>query len=152
MGYTHYFQMNQKADPAQWAKLVEDFNKLYQKHFTGLIQYESDKAEPPVINAEEIRFNGIGDDGHEPFYIGSDSTEWHFCKTANKPYDIAVCACLLLAAFYIESFEFSSDGFSYNADEEKFDYLETEWVEAIQMLNDYLDYDLSTEFLMPQSA
>jgi hypothetical protein len=75
----------------------------------------------PEFTKERISFNGDGGNGfdHETFYIaakreleswqGPDRLGWAFCKTAHKPYDIVVTACLtLLNADY--GFEVSSDG------------------------------------------
>jgi hypothetical protein len=56
-----------------------------------------------------VCFNGVGDLAHETFVIekkGSDD----FCKTARKPYDLLVVACLI-AAWQILNYRFGSDGF-----------------------------------------
>lgn len=66
----------------------------------------------PEINKSRIMLNGAGPDlDHETFAIEATPTSgsWSFCKTARKPYDIVVVACLtLLAADY--GWEVSSDG------------------------------------------
>ena len=68
----------------------------------------------PTINNELISFNGDGENGlaHETFLYNFDAKpfKFEFCKTARKPYDQAVCLCLLALANNIEGFEFSSDG------------------------------------------
>ena len=46
-------------------------------------------------NTTEFGFNGIGDLSHETFALNVGENEWNFCKTARKPYDLAVCMILL---------------------------------------------------------
>lgn len=77
----------------------------------------------PTITDTTIRFNGNRKWGldHETFRISLDDYNegWvtddgyidDFCKTAEKPYDLAVCLCLLcFKAVYGDDFEYSSDG------------------------------------------
>jgi hypothetical protein len=74
------------------------------------VAYESDcPANPPEIDGERLRFNGVGEDGHETFEVRRDPagnrSPWQkpeagryfdFCKTARKPYDVLVTASLLV--------------------------------------------------------
>ena len=61
-------------------------------------------------NQKEIWLNGVGDDSHEPFILDFKGS-WAFCKTARKPYDIAVKAILILAEKHgILKSPFSFDG------------------------------------------
>ena len=46
---------------------------------------------------------------HESFFLTPETTNWNFCKTARKPYDLLVCA-VLLSAYNILGYELSSDG------------------------------------------
>ena len=46
---------------------------------------------------------------HETLYISIDEFDWSFCKTARKPYDLLVCACLI-ATHEILGYDVSSDG------------------------------------------
>lgn len=74
----------------------------------------------PELTKEKISLNGQGPDlDHETFYFEAtrrkedyqteDQRGWSFCKTARKPYDVVVVACLIfLAADY--GFDVSSDG------------------------------------------
>ena len=75
----------------------------------------------PVLNGAKIRFNGIGEDGHETFYImrkdkpatwaDGQKTVFGFCKTARKPYDKYVVASLILAKIHLgNEITLSSDG------------------------------------------
>ena len=64
-------------------------------------------------------FNGKGDNAHEPFIFPGESG-FNFCKTAYKPYDTVVVACLFVARDYFapDQLEIASDG---EAEENAFD-------------------------------
>ena len=72
----------------------------------------------PILNENGVfAFNGNEDeDGdYESFYVSLHCNrcefEFGFCKTARKPYDVAVCLALLcLANEFGEDFSYSSDG------------------------------------------
>lgn len=66
----------------------------------GVIQYEDDDNAPPLVNTKNIRFNGVGDDGHETFHIYRGQDTWLFCKTATKPYDRYVMAVLFCLRYF----------------------------------------------------
>ena len=71
------------------------------------------EGKEPVFGPDVIRFNGVGDDGHETFLIYRDGHEggFSFCKTAQKPYDEVVCACLIVLNHHLgDKIEISSDG------------------------------------------
>ncbi len=86
------------------------------------IQFEHDEPEPPVFDDNLIRFNGVEHDGHETFYIAQEFDEHYrqpdddgklfaFCKTARKPYDTAVTACLIVLKHHLgDAIRLSSDG------------------------------------------
>lgn len=128
MGYTHYMQQKKEVPVAQWkvltwaVKKVFDNLPAYSTSAGGYhsdepikVQFEDDDPRPPEIGDVIIRFNGAGDLGHETFMIGQDLSEtgerFHFCKTARKPYDYAVCAVLIIVDHYAPGcYETSSDG------------------------------------------
>lgn len=58
-----------------------------------------------------VWFNGTdeGNLSHETFAIYEDEADWSFCKTARKPYDLLVCACLI-AAGKILGYKINTDG------------------------------------------
>lgn len=81
----------------------------------------------PTITDTRIHFNGDAkyDLDHETFHIDladftdeentwrrrGDGSIWDFCKTAEKPYDLAVCLALLsFKEIFGDDFEYSSDG------------------------------------------
>lgn len=70
---------------------------------------ECDVTDPPEITDEHIRFNGFGNAGHETFILEPTMESFAFCKTAQKPYDVAVVA-ILHCASVIAGVEFTSDG------------------------------------------
>ena len=70
-----------------------------------------DGEDDPQFTTDEIRFNGIGDDSHETFALGKGYNGFKFTKTARKPYDRHVLACLILAKKYFgDAIKVSSDG------------------------------------------
>lgn len=84
---------------AAWPKLIEEV-PLILEAADALVCGPADDNEsliPPIANLDEgIAFNGVGDDGHETFYLSREARH-HFVKTLRKPYDTAV-ACILLRA------------------------------------------------------
>ena len=76
---------------------------------------------PPLVTNQEVRFNGKGEDGHETFHFQRETriadyqedkkSAFSFCKTAQKPYDKYVVACLIIAKIIFEkNIKISSDG------------------------------------------
>ena len=61
---------------------------------------------------EFFGFNGDASKGedHETFAFEIGQSKSYFCKTARKPYDLAVCLCLLTIKFHLKGTEISSDG------------------------------------------
>jgi hypothetical protein len=106
----------------------------------------------PIVDDVQVFFNGSavpsekrkkdrnnwtdGDNdklSHEVFYIyriKKDNANFNCCKTARKPYDLMVCAFLILAEYHAPKYyNFSSDG----------DY--DEWYPAITFVSKFLGYD-----------
>lgn len=141
MGYTHYWrrEKNLKDVPngaEKFKKAVNLLNKCIEKIPAELdstdYDWKTGETTPikvpfklaggngtgePVFTDEKVCFNGI-DDGenhyaHETCYIALDDMdyEFDFCKTARKPYDVAVCLTLLcFKHFFGYDFSYSSDG------------------------------------------
>jgi hypothetical protein len=110
MGYTHYFPQNKVPTAEQWQALTAAFDVLYANTSVP-IQWESDDDSAPESGPDCICFNGVGGDGHETFILERDNTSFNFCKTAHKPYDLVVCATLILADYYCPGcYVISSDG------------------------------------------
>ena len=110
MGYTHYWKFNQEPTPEKFTEFVEGVRQ---------ITATADEAGIPIgeelYKSDYVRFNGVGDGAHESFYIelpvGDERYDDGFCKTAEKPYDTAVTASLILAKkIFGEDIEIRSDG------------------------------------------
>ena len=131
MGYTHYWTVN---DSTGFEKALATIRKIVKK-YQDIICFESDKedTEPFVIN-EMIRFNGRGEDGHETFMVNPLNKGGDFCKTARKPYDIAVCECLLVLKHYLADMDLGSDGFCSLLENPE---LDGSWGDAIENVKEY---------------
>ena len=110
MGYTHYWKFKQEPTPEKFTEFVEGVRQ---------ITATADEAGIPIgeelYESNYVRFNGVGDGAHESFYIelpvGDERYDDGFCKTAEKPYDTAVTASLILAKkIFGEDIEIRSDG------------------------------------------
>jgi len=123
MGYTHYMYRKPKLNKDKFLELSELISKMFQHVPDISVRSECDESTPPILSDELIRFNGVGNEGHETFFlarIDKDIAEsspknpkisFFFCKTACKPYDIFVVASLILAkVIFEEDVEISSDG------------------------------------------
>lgn len=109
MGYTHYFEFEKSVDTF-YEEVLEKIRKITNK-YQDILQLEFDDESPELIKPNLIQFNGVGEDGHETFYL-EPSTGFNFCKTARKPYDLPVCEVLLvLKDCYGERLMLNSDGF-----------------------------------------
>lgn len=129
MGYTHYWNLKKLPEnyDSKKTKAFIEIQSLLERHLpekceTAGACYDEhpvklrsgDGTGFPEITSELICFNGdrkVNMD-HEGFYFpfGNGVTDFQFCKTARKPYDIAVCITLLSLANNIDTFDFSSDG------------------------------------------
>ena len=138
MGYTNYWKF--KKNPIDIENGAEKFKRAVEnikEYFTNMPvkvlinSYDGEVKEKslelfggngygkPVFGDKVICFNGDARKGleHESFYIALDYSQdggmysFDFCKTAQKPYDFAVCFALLcIKAEFRDDFEFSSDG------------------------------------------
>ena len=122
MGFTHYW--TPKKSSAKKFKNFSDTCKILHDNLpkksdtAGGYHNDSDikigdgagrENSKPEFSKDLVIFNGIGDLMHETFAIGLNENDWNFCKTARKPYDLLVCACLLAAVDILE-YDISSDG------------------------------------------
>ena len=124
MGYTHYFEHKETTEK-KWSKIKEDCSKVIIASKIILDGF--------LITNDVIKFNGNEDEGHEDFFISLNGTNgFHFCKTACKPYDLPVTACLLVYKYHSpETMDLSSDRCS------------EDWEPAEQLLKSTLDYSIS---------
>jgi len=158
MGYTHYFSHKQTKIKT-WGKIQKDCQKLLAKmpahsgssggHYDNepLLLNGCFAHEEPQFTKNFIHFNGSDESyiwakdsdhcselSHETFRIDRvpDAKEtFHFCKTARKPYDLMVQACLLVYKHHSpETMELGSDG---DPDD---------WKEAEKFVKDVLGYSV----------
>ena len=148
MGYTHYWKTNNYGaqEKAGFEKALPIVRKILKK-YDNIIQKEYDDEKKPVVSKKQIRFNGKGDDGHETFlFVNSDkqgdfyNPSFAFCKTARKPYDVAVCEVLLVLNAFCPALSISSDGFSgYLEDPE----IDGTWADAVKNVKQYgIEYEV----------
>jgi hypothetical protein len=112
VGYTHYFPQQRYFTIAEWDQLRHAVRSLIGANKVPLaIEYDEPNT-PPQADGGEIRFNGVGDGGHETFVLTrSHDSSFNFCKTAHKPYDLIVTAVLCLANTIAPgALKISSDG------------------------------------------
>lgn len=122
MGYTHYWYRKEILPQDIFTKAVEDCRKVCEAIGIPLAGWDgSDKA---VFTGTKIVFNGCGEfDSHESFVVprtfaanfkhaDKNGRLFACCKTAHKPYDLAVMCCLIVMniAFGTDVFTVCSDG------------------------------------------
>jgi len=101
MGYTHYWKSE---------NLNEKKFKQAIKSMRLVLKQQKDILEiPKKRSSDSLSFNGIEEDGHEDFFLALN-LNFNFCKTARKPYDIAVVACLCILEHFCPDAGVSSDG------------------------------------------
>jgi len=109
MGYTHYWNFGAFINKADYERALRECRKVIRNSLTPLANW-SGEGNPLLRNG--FNFNGVGDDCHENFRMGKEPirNEW-FCKTARKPYDVIVVACLCILQDCLgEGIDVSSDG------------------------------------------
>lgn len=121
MGYTHYWSFKRdksksaSESEAAHQQAVKDCTKVLKtlkKEGLRLSGYSANSA----VQYGGIKANGANEDSHEDFVIREHFSQnveqgGDFCKTARKPYDLAVVACLAVFAWRLGAcFEVSSDG------------------------------------------
>ena len=108
MGYSHYWRMDKPLKVTKEQRNL--IGEVLKENHALLAGWGGDKGTKPVFTAKELSFNGIEDEAHETFRVEFEKQEgFSFCKTARKPYDLAVCKILLVLA-QSEGFNISSDG------------------------------------------
>lgn len=101
----------------KWDAATSTSSRIEHKVKLALCGKEDQRGSKPIVDSKMIYFNGAGskkfDLGHETFAIarvGGSGDFGNFCKTARKPYDLAVCAALILLAYHVPKATVSSDG------------------------------------------
>ncbi len=109
MGYTHYW-VYKDPSPEAMQKVITNVRAIVLDQQAILAGIEG--SGKPLMNDEGIFFNGIDAEAHETMCIDREPENgFHFCKTAEKPYDVAVTACLIVLQHFLkDAVEVSSDG------------------------------------------
>jgi len=109
MGYTHYWTPKE-VSKEQFAEFLSVCKKLRKNLSKDILIKGWDGTGRPQFDQKGVGFNGDAteDLDHETFLITPEPTD-NFCKTARKPYDLLVSACLI-AAYEILKYDVSSDG------------------------------------------
>jgi hypothetical protein len=114
MGYTHYFPQQRPFTDSEWQGVLDDSEKAIAFCLQDGIELaeEYNSTQPALLSFDEIRFNGVDEEGHETFSIERDMNHgFNFCKTARKPYDLAVCLVLLVCNHHAPgTLDIGSDG------------------------------------------
>lgn len=120
MGYTHYWTFNKgkrgttAETEAAYQQAMLDCAKVVRYYYEreGGISGYTAHTKPGTYGG--LNFNGKGEDGHEPFIMRehyNQNDRSSFCKTARKPYDILVTACLAVLAYRLgDAVSIYSDG------------------------------------------
>lgn len=120
MGYTHQYTQQRDFTDQEWSRLMMAFSRLCQEmpsssrsaggyYSNDPLAIDDQEGGEPVCVEERILFNGAPEPlSHETFLLtrfrermDPDSPipqGFRFCKTDRKPYDLMVCATLLMAA------------------------------------------------------
>jgi hypothetical protein len=121
MGYTHYYTFKRSstktAEQAENAlqQAVKDCTKILKtlkRRGLRLSGYSANSAK----QYGGLNVNGAGDESHETFIVLEHFSQnvahgFNFCKTARKPYDQAIVACLAVLKWRLgECIDVSSDG------------------------------------------
>lgn len=118
MGYTHYWSFNKYGNSQErekkYQQAIKDCQKvtryIYNKMDVKLSGYT---AHCKIGQYGGLFINGKGDDSHEDFIMREhyNQNEGNFCKTARKPYDLAVTACLAIMKYRLgDNINVGSDG------------------------------------------
>jgi tetratricopeptide (TPR) repeat protein len=107
-GYTHYWTWQADPNAGELGRCIAEMQQIAAAR-GDRITVRSDGT--------SITINGLGADAHEDFRFPRASAEdegdrFQFCKTAGKPYDEVVTACLIVARdhFPPQVLDIASDG------------------------------------------
>ena len=111
-GYTHYWRAGDGGfNISEYKKALNEIRKIVKAN--SKILAGGDGEGLPEIS-KDIVFNGKGEEGSsETFYLPANPSKlgaFNFTKTARRPYDIVVTACLSVLKHFCPSIEVDSDG------------------------------------------
>lgn len=122
MGYTHYWSFNKSIGIAaeresKYQSAIKACNKVI-KHYYKFTKGTDESLSGYSAHCKNgqyggVNFNGCRGNDHETFCLREhfNESDGDFCKTAQKPYDQVVVACLIVLQHYLgDAIEISSDG------------------------------------------
>jgi hypothetical protein len=119
MGYTHYWSFK-KPRGITTAHLEHEYQRALLQCARLIKKLKRDGMELSGYTAHTklgqyggLKVNGKGDDGHEEFSLREHfaQNDRDFCKTNQKPYDLAVTGCLVILKDILgDAITVSSDG------------------------------------------
>lgn len=119
MGYTHYWRLAKISQHStRFEACAKDMRKIIEaapQLGITLCGPSGDASMPVEFETDDegrpfIAINGKGADSHESFHW-PPTEDFDFCKTAEKPYDVIVVACLAVAAeIFGTEIDVTSDG------------------------------------------
>lgn len=127
MGYTHYWEFKKPkkgtADKTEktYQTAIKECAKIVKAYYAVNGGLSGFTAHTPIGKYGGLQVNGKGDDAHEEFSLREhyrqnfecDDCRFPFCKTAQKPYDIVVVACLIVLKHRLKDLiEVESDGYT----------------------------------------
>lgn len=150
MGYTHYWDQKRSLSWEEWQVAMGDVAAILKLAMERGIRFEVDDGGASPMDDRRINLNGFGPDAHETFEITRARNtkkrhQWDerpsgdFCKTARKPYDIAVCALLCYFSSITETHHVTSDGDG------------SEWLDALDFAREALPH-LSNRLDIPMGV
>lgn len=127
MGYTHYWSFDKTKLPATdaealYTKAIKECQRIaveYNKNAIGCDRLSGYAAHCKPGTYGGIKLNGKQDNAHEDFVLPEHFSDnfrpefggGGFCKTARKPYDLVVVACLAVLKYRLgDAIQVSSDG------------------------------------------
>jgi hypothetical protein len=131
MGYTHYFTFK-KAPKGKASQIETNYQKALIDCQRIILAYSNVNGGLSGFSAHTklgqyggLNVNGSKEDGHETFVLRehfSQNESFNFCKTARKPYDTVVTACLIVLSYRLGAcIDVSSDGDA------------TDWTEGLRL-------------------
>jgi|TARA_R100000482_G_scaffold122771_2_gene71191 hypothetical protein len=112
MGYTHYWEQPEGViDEERWSNLCNDIKKITDDVDWELLQIDVNMGPEHIVIEGPHEWVSLRRDVRVASYRKPKTTAFNFCKTARKPYDYIVVACLLALKYNIPETALSSDGY-----------------------------------------
>ena len=151
MGYTHYWRPTRDLTEDEWDNIRQVAKRILKDNHGVILDNEPTDSQNLSITYDSVLCNGIGDDGHETFYLTRKMrNDFEFCKTAQKPYDKYIVAMLIAVTQITDSITVSSDGD------------QSDWLEGLQLYverctlnnapNDYAEFREDVKEFIPASV